>query len=51
MDINSIYKEYSLKNKQSKIVKTSFYTEKVKDRKTSYSLITKIKKLLIKRLP
>jgi hypothetical protein len=51
MDINSIYEDYRLKNKQSEIVRTSFYTEKVKDRKTSYSLLTKIKKLLIKRLP
>lgn len=50
MDTNSIYEDYGLVGKNSKIVNKSFYTEIVKDTDEQNTIIKKVKKILMKKL-
>lgn len=50
MDTNSIYEGYNLREKNSKIVNKSFYTEKIKDSDEQNTIIRKLKSILMKKL-
>ena len=50
MDTNSIYNSYSFKEKESKVINKSFYTEKIKDSGEHDTKIKKIKNILKKKL-
>lgn len=50
MDTNSIYEGHSLREKNIKIINKSFYTEKIKDTDEQKTVITKLKKILNKKL-
>lgn len=50
MDTNSIYEGYGIREKNTKTINKTFYTEKIKNSNEQDSVIKKIKSILSKKL-
>ena len=50
MDTNSIYDGYGLREKNTKVINKSFYTEKIKESDEHEKIIKKLKNILMKKL-